>query len=95
MPTTLTLHDPRTRVKDVILDLTDPRQYAILITFERVEELEDGTVLRRQTVQHVRRTVAFNLDGSVASCDPLIAPLLEPIRTACMGLLAAEAGQTP
>lgn len=88
MPTTLTVNDPQSRTNSVFLDLSDPMCYKIVITREIVRVIaETGEVYSREMGTKIVETINFDLDGN-PSGDPIILPLLKPIKDAIYELVA-------
>ena len=86
----VTVSDPRTRTRNILLDLSNPNSYRITIVRESVQEMSDtGAVARRATTRIVKRDIVFDANG-VPSGDPLVLALLPGIKSAIEALEVAD-----
>ena len=88
MPTTFTVNDPRARTNSIVIDLSDPMQYKLVITREMVREVaETGEIYSREMGAKIIETVDFDLAGN-PSGDPILLSLIGPIQQAVFDLVA-------
>lgn len=87
MPTTFTVNDPRARTNNIVIDLSDPMCYKLIITRENVREIaETGEIYSREIGSKIVETITFDLDGNPTG-DPIVLPLILPIQTAVFALV--------